>query len=324
MLSKRLKLALVSMVLVSVLAGTVIALQFSPTERPSNQESGQQFEEPHFSVRWMGFFPIDYNDSYPDYYICINNLKDPIKMQIALQIKNQEDSGFYFRVDQFGTPPSGWSILPMEVGFIDVLQTVQFIYDNSTRSRPTSIPEGRRTESINLMVQAYYDSDYLSLYSQDDFIVTFHLVDLTSTIWTTLYHEGFDDGTIHGWSAIGDHGYLEISGQYYRSFPYSLSRWATCAAPGGIAKDFTISGSYEEAYLIFSMKGWPDPEWCPPERPWPYLALDGVQYFKSDVLPPNDIWYQFTVPLPTNKTTSIEIWGDEGHYNFDNIYVIAK
>ena len=288
----------------------------------------------HFSVRWMGFAPADYSSEYPEYYICINNLKDdPLMMQIALQIKNQEDSGYYFKVDQFETPPSGWSILPVEVGFVDVDETKQFVYDNVFRSRPTSIPEGRLTESISLVVQAYYDAGYTNLYSQDNFTVTFNFLDYTSPEWTILYHDDFDDGQTHEWTSVCDgQGYssVAISDTYYRSFQYSLKLYAntyagdTCWCHAGYKKSFDI-GLASEVYLIYSLRsdnlGADDV--C--------VKINGVTYFKSDVTPGTSIWYQFAVRLEPAQLNDVEIWAvyvtgyNQRRYSYlDDVYVIAK
>jgi hypothetical protein len=295
----------------------------------------------HFSVRWMGFAPTDYASDYPEYYICINNLKDAtLRMQIALQIKNQEASPFYFKVDQYSAPPSGWSVLPMLVGAVQVGETKQFIYANASRSKPTSIPQGRLTESISLVVKAYYDSGYTNLYSQDNFTVTFNFLDLTSNQWTTLYHDNFDDGTTQGWTVSGEgynyHGAsVGVSDTYYRTFQYSLrlDAWAaysygTSWRRGCFQKTFNV-GSVNEVYLIYSIRS---DDW---QAHYTYgVKINGVTYFKSDT--PNlatNTWYQVAVKLKPAQTNAVQIWtvyvdsgtGSNHRYSYlDDVYVIAK
>jgi len=336
--SRHLKILLFStVVLVASIFGTMIIF------RPRSVEP--TINENHFSVRWMGFAPTDYDSSYPEYYICVNNLKeDPLPIQIALQVKNQEDSGYFFKVDQYEAPPSGWSILPMDVGYIEVDQTKKFIYDKASRSKPASIPEGRLTESINLMVQAYYDSEYTNLYSQDNFLATFNLIDRTSDAWTQLDYNNFDDKTTQGWSAQGGGSYspdVYADSTYYRSFQYSLllHQGATnigwCGYrglyrihPAGFQRSLDVSTSYQEAYLIYSIRS----------SGWIYsgVGLDGVTHFRFDVEPNENTWYQFTIPIPIGTESQVTIWAVNGEDDkcgssdpsywawLDDVYLIAK
>jgi hypothetical protein len=290
------------------------------TWKLENRDSGTSSN--HFSVRWMGFRPA-YSDKYPDYYVCINDLKrDTLVMNIALQIKNQEDRGYYFKVDKYQEPPEGWTVSPLEVGYIGKDETKNFVY-NISRSKPDSIVNGRLTERINLVVQAFYDLDYSNLYSQDNFTVTFHLIDLASSVWSLLYYDSFDDGTTQGWSRIGGgDGSLIVSDTYYRSFPYSLrllpfNSWYNYY-DAGYVKSFDV-GAAQEAYLIFSIRSdnWPTT---------PRILLDGVQYFSPDVQPSTNTWYRIVIPLPTDKKTEVQIWSVAGKFYsyLDDVYVIAK
>jgi len=238
----------------------------------------------HFSVRWMGFVP-DYSDQYPDYYICINNLKDAtLTMNIALQIKNQEDSGYYFTVEKYSELPAGWTVPTMYVGLINKDETKSFTY-SAYRTKPASIPSGRLTESINLVVKAYYDASYTNLYSQDNFTATFHFIDRTSSVWTILYNDNFDDGTVQGWGYGGGPGTsLGVSNDYYRSYSYSLRLIANGWDQAWYVKTFNVPTTYQEAYLIFSLRSnsWGNMQ----------IRLDGVTYFKPDVGPSANVWYQ--------------------------------
>jgi len=305
----------------------------------------------HFSVVWMGFAPPDYSSEYPEYYICINNLKDdPLRMQIALQIKNQESSPFYFKIDKYGSPPSGWTILPGIVGKVDVDETKQFVFDNIFRSRPASIPEGRLTESITLVVQAYYDPYYTNLYSEDYFSITFNFLDYTSSQWAILYHDDFDDGQKQGWSVIyegwgkfSDHYGASISTTdlYYRSFQFSLqlytwakfftdiSGWYYSWARAAYTKSFNI-GAVSEAYLIFSLRS---ENW---DAHMLYgIKINGVTYYKCDVTPSPNVWYQFAIKLKPCEVNTVQIWVAGAYssptkpqvniYSYlDDVYVIAR
>jgi hypothetical protein len=317
----------------------------------------------HFSVRWMGFSPTNYNTSYPDYYICINNLKeDPLRMSISLQIKNQEDQGYYFSIGPQGTPPASWTILSYQIGYINVDNTKLFTYENASKELPSSIPSGRLTETIILVVRAYYDDQYSSLYSEDDVDVTFNFIDRLSSAWTTQYKDDFDDGVgTHSWSACYDGGVaysggysasVSASDDYYRSFQYSLKLSAgACGYTraeyvwsgynwywqytyyaswiwAGYTKTF-VTSSDSEVYLLFSMRS---SDWVTFTQRG--IMINGITYFKTDVTPQPNVWYQFTIPLRSNCTNTISIWasylsksGDGWAWTYsylDNVYVISK
>ena len=322
-----------------IVLGTILTsgtLRILRTSEEIGQRHAPTEDSNHFSVQWMGFAPSDYSSEYPEYYICINNLNDdPLKMQIALQIKNQEYSAYYFKVEQFVAPPAGWSILPMAVGIIGVDETVQFVYDNVFRSRPASIPAGRLTESISLTVQAYYDPGYSNLYSQDDFMVTFNFLDYTSPEWTVMYNDDFDDGQTSDWtykkegfSAYAD---LTTSDTFYRSFQYSLRLHGYIVGSGSnywvracYQKSFDI-GLASEVYLVYSLRS---ENW---ESHTLYgVKINGVTYFRCDVTPEANVWYQFAIKLKAAELNTVEIWTLHKTYSLefysylDDVYVIAR
>lgn len=268
----------------------------------------------HFSVRWMGYL----GPGKPDYYVCINDLaSNTLEMYVDLEIKNQEDSGYYFTVEPFESAPAGWTVPVQYVGLINKDQTTNFDYA-MYRTKPSSIPEGRITEKINLAVKAYYDASYSQLYSFDNFTVTFHLIDRTASVWTILYHDSFDDGTTQGWSGIPS---PSVSTDYYRSFRYSLKLYTYM--DGYYYKSFNIPTNYNEAYLIFSLRSnyWGNMR----------ILLDNVEFYRPDAQLPTDTWLQFCVSLPTEppETTLVKIYaiGYTGNYRsayLDDVYVIAK
>jgi hypothetical protein len=269
----------------------------------------------HFSVRWMGYVPT-YSNQTPDYYICINNLaSDPMTLQIALQIKNQENQSFYFKMDQNQAPPSGWSVPPYTIGLINKDQTLAFTY-SASRTNPGSISQGRLTETINLIVKAYYDSLYTQFYSSDSFPVTFNFLDRTATVWANLYYDNFDDGGIHQWSGLG----AAATTDYYRSFQFSLKFQTGYGVNYGASKSFDISGSFTEAYLIFAVRSG---AWSSPG-----INLNGVCVYQPDVAPSANTWYQFAIKLPTAQITQVNIYPkiDTGYvYAYiDDTYVIAR
>lgn len=279
----------------------------------------------HFSVRWMGFSPTEYSNEYPEYYICVNNLAEStLTMHVALKILNQEAYGFYFLIEQFTAPPAGWTISTYYIGYIDVDQTLTFVYSDLQRTKPTSISSGVLTETVDLVVKAYWDSAYTNLYSQDNFNVTFHFIDRTAAVWTQLYYDNFDDGTTQGWSGANHDAEccvgLTASNTYYRSFQYSLRLQDTDSryGPACYRKNFDTTGPYSEAYLIFSIRS---TNW-----PWPQIELDNVDYFWADAEPSDNVWYQFAIPLPVGTTTQVEIFASNSYsYAYlDDVYVIAK
>jgi len=304
-----------------VILGTILTAEtlrmLSNQKEQVDQSNASTQGSNHFSVQWMGFFP-SYSSQYPEYYICVNNLKsDILAMDIALQIKNQEDAGYYFKGDKYEEPPTGWTISPIAIGFVDVDQTKTFTYSVS-RSKPASISQGRLTETINLVIGAYHDSSYLNLYSQDNFTVTFNFIDRTSSAWTLLYHDTFDGGTTQGWSGTN----AQVSSDYYRSFPYSLKIGGQTGY-SQYSKTFNV-GLGEEHYLIFSLRS----------GAWgsglPSVGVASVICFQPDVTPSKNTWYQFAVPLPLGESA---VWmnvinapyPEQISYAYlDDVFVIAK
>lgn len=257
----------------------------------------------HFSVVWKGFQP-SYGNQTEDYYICINNLKETtLRMNIALKIQNFENYSYWFMIDQYETPPTGWNIAPYYIGRINVDTATTFVYSNLTREKPSSIPEGKLTETVNLVVKAFWNDTYTNLYSQANFTVRCHFIDLTSTAWTVLYHYTFDDGTSQGW--YGGNLGIEYYNRY-RSWPCCLvSNW-------GVSTSINTNGPYTEAYIVLPMMTGTQ-----------LLCLDinGQRRYESDVNPGSTAWHQVTAPLPVGATTTV---GTPGGCCLDEIYVVAK
>lgn len=293
----------------AVYLSVIIAVStFMVVVAPRLQTQNEAASTNHFSVVWMGFMPLNpsYPNQYPDYIICINNvLSDPLVMNIALQIKNQEDKGYYFKIGPYGSQPSGWSLPNVPLGFVDVDQTLTFAYQ-PTRIKPTSIAGGVLTESINILVSAYFDSGLTNLYSEDNFTVTFKFIDRLSNAWSTIYYDNFDDGTSQDWIASSK----SVSTDYYRSFPYSL-KFASYAY-----KSFSVAAGYSEAYLIFSLRTGNSPNFN--------IQFDGVTYFCPDVTVGSNTWYQFAIPVPIGQSTTIKLDGLSAYSYLDEIYLIAK
>lgn len=270
----------------------------------------------HFSVHWLGYIP-DYNNTYPEYYVCINDLLcETLYMPIAMKIVNQENSSFYFRVMQNQTPPAGWTLAPNTLGLVNKDETRLFTY-SAFRTKPASIPNGRLTETIYLVVQAYYDSLYTQFYSQDSFTVTYNFLDRNAGTWTVLDTDNFDDGTTHGWGGSG----CRIAGELYRSFPYSLVNGGLYYyEPIYAVKSFNISVAYSEAYVILAVKS--------PDSGVASIDINGVTCFVPDVGVNPGAWYQVAVPIPVGQTSELLIrggqWADHTRMYIDDVYVIAK
>jgi len=278
-----------------IAAVSVFAVVVAP--RLENRDNGTLTN--HFSVVWKGFAP-DYCNKTPDYYVCINNLKeDTLEMKVALRIENFENSSYYFTIEKHAPPPSGWDILNQTIGRINVDTIHDFIYTGLRRLKPAAIPEGRITESVELDVKAYYDSEYTSLYSKANFTIRFHLIDLTSPTWTVLDKDNFDNGTTEGW-----YGYLRKY-EYWRSYPYAMRNH-----DGTLAKTFDISGQYNESYLIFAAHG----------SGYYSIYFNNVKYFQNDYSVPST-WVQIAIPLPLGASTTVKI---NANCYIDDVYVIAK
>lgn len=262
----------------------------------------EEIEEAHFSVVWLGFKPT-YSDQYPDYYICINNLKDDsLKMYIQLKIENYENVSLYFMIDNYTEPTTGWFVGPQYFGLVAITDPIKtFTYSNLNRTKPGTIPEGSLHESVELVVQAYYDAEYTRFYSQDNFTINFHFIDVTSPAWTRLEYYNFDDQTTQGWVA-GLHKW-----QYYRSWPCSLA-----PASGYLYRNFDLIGNYTEAYFVAAV-------WTAAANPRVYL--DDVQCFASETPSSVAAWHQIAIPLPLNKVTKVQV---SSVSYLDDAYVLAK
>jgi hypothetical protein len=287
--------------------------------------------KPHFSVRWMGFTPDSnttwpivqpYSNNYSDYYICINDeLYDKLNLPVSLRLVNQESSSFFFRVLQNTSSPAGWSTLLNEIGLVNKDET-RFFTVTTERIKPSSIPEGALSETINLTVQAYYDSAYTQFYSQDDVPVTFHFIDRTASVWSTLSMDNFDTSAQSNWTGVGM-SYITpvVTGESYRSYPNSLGIIPTgfTYRVNGFGNNIAINSSYTEAYIMASIKsnGWSTP---------PRVTFNGTVYFEPDINPIQNSWYQLTFPLPVDQTTAVGLYFSEytSYAYLDDVYVIAK
>ena len=267
-----------------------------------NGESETSLGTGHFSVVWNGFKPT-YSNQFPDYYICINNLKDEsLRMYVALQIENYENTSFYFMVDKYTEPPTGWYVGPQQLGLVMITDPIKtFVYSNINRTKPTVIPAGGLHESVELAVKAYYDSSYTQFYSQANFTVNFHFIDVTATVWSKVVYNNFDDGTTQGWNGQV-HWWV-----YYRSWPCSLAQYYN------MYKSFDLIGNYTEAYLVAAAYT------C---AYGPTIYLDGQLCFQPDTTTYGGYtWYQIAIPLPLNKITQVQF---SGISYLDDVYVVAK
>jgi hypothetical protein len=310
-----------------LISGTLRMLYDRPETNGAKQYATEG--DNHFSVRWLGFIPDYYSDEYPDYYICINDLKeDVLTMHVAMKIENYENSSYYFSVEPSTSPPAGWTIATYQIGDIWIDEARTFVYSNINRSKPDVIPEGRKTESIELAIRAYRDPSYTDLYSQDNFIVNFHFIDKTSPEWTILSYENGEEAPFQGWAHYL--GPSVASYKKYRSWPNSLEFFN-----GGAWKWFNTTGDFTEAYLILPIylaryqlvpgilyNGSPFPNW--PAQFW-------REVFRSDIEKnwEDSAWYSFTFPIPVNKVTQVYIsqrfLSPPAEYIYiDEVYLIAK
>ena len=319
------RIAVVAVLITIVSFIIVLNAVSTPYSKPETQKIKEQSysKTNHFSVRWMGFFG-GYSTQYPEYYICINDLKENnLTIYIALRIKNQEDQGYHFKIEQNATPPAGWVLPSQYIGYVDVDETKDFVY-TCYRERPTNIPDGRLTEEISLVVKAFYDCDCSNLYSQDSFSVKFNFIDLSAPVWTVQYCDNFDDGTTQGWTyRCYRYGSIDVSNTYYRSFPYSLRLGATYYS-AAFRKTFNV-GSGEEAYLIFSIRSDRWAGWGDALR----IDFDGETVFRPDVSPENNVWYRVCIPIPVGVETTVDIFAVRGdstraYAYLDDVYIIVK
>jgi hypothetical protein len=305
------------MFLVSVLAGTIVSLRYSSTEKTPQQVDQQS--QGHFSVIYRGFVPDTYNASIPDYYMCINDLAgDTMTMKLYMEVKNQESTAYYIKTNHAGGyHPPGWSFSQENstggnMIYVGVDQT-KYFHIVLTRDRPSSIPEGRITETLNLTVQAFYDKDYQNFYDEDFFNATFHFIDRTAPVWTVLCYNNFDDATTQGWTAGYQSG---VSTTLYRSYRYSFYATYYQSPSYAVAmKTFNVPETFNEAYLIFASYGL--------GYSATQIRLNGTIYFKPDEPRKYNEWYQFTVPIFIGST-SVRIEHQSWVIRIDDVYVIAR
>jgi len=294
--SKHVKILLFSVIVLSAsILGTIMLLRFGSS--PEIKTDGN-----HFSVVWKGFKPT-YSDAFPDYYIGINNLKDnSLKMYTQLKIENYENVSLYFMIDKYIEPPAGWFAGPQYFGLVAITDPIKtFTYSNLNRTKPVAIPEGSLHESVELVVKAYYDAGYTEFYSQANFTVNFHFIDVTAPVWSKFIYNNFDDETTQGWVGGILHRWV-----YYRSWPCSLQQYY---AP---YKSFDLIGNYTEAYLVAAVYTHPAS---------PAVYLDDTLYFQPDTPSGTTAWHQIAIPLPLNKVTKVTIGGVS---YLDDVYVLAK
>lgn len=284
----------------TVITCSVFIVTWTTAINPQN--ATKEVKGAHFSVVWEGFKPT-YSDAFPDYYICINNLKDDtLKMYIQLKIENYENISLYFMIDKYTEPQPGWFVGPQYFGLVQIENPIMyFTYSNINRTKPTGIPQGSLHESVELVAKAYYDDSYTQFYSQANFTVSFHFIDVTAPVWSKVIYNNFDDGTTQGW-----YGYVHWW-QYYRSWPCSLTPYS-----GKVQKTFDLIGNYTEAYLIAAVYTYPQSA---------SIYLDGQLCFASDVPSGTRYWHQITIPLPLNKQTLVEL---RGQTYLDDVYLVAK
>lgn len=319
----------------AVVLGTVVAtgtlrILYTKPEQIERNETQTQ-DNNHFSVRWMGFLPT-YSNQYPDYCVCINNLAgENWTMSLGFQIKNQEDSGYYFQIGPNGTSPLGWTLPTVNLLFVGIDETLTFNY-LANRSRIASIPQGEFVEQISLIVKAYYDIALTQLYSQDSFNMTFRFLDYEAPAWSIIYNDNFEDKTSQGWGKTTEgtiYYQLTVSNDYYRSYPYSLklertTQYSSYSIADQYRKSFTVPSGFMTAYLIFSIRG----EYFYDNRVAVYF--DNTKYFGMSVEASSNIWYQFAVPLPIGQTTQVDIVGaysdgvNRACTYLDDVYVVAK
>ena len=286
-----------------MIAASMFAILGNTTLESRRSERTMSSETGHFSVVWKGFKPT-YSDQFPDYYICINNLKDEsLQMYIQIKIENYENVSLYFMMDNYTAPPTGWYIGPQYFGLVAITNPIAtFTYSNINRTKPATIPQGSLHESVGLVVKAYLDSGYTLFYSQDNFTAKFHFVDITSTAWSKLVYNNFDDGTAQGWSYGQVHWW-----QYYRSWPCSYAQY------NNVFKNWDLIGNYTEAYLVAAVYTY---------AYGPTIYLDDQLCFQPDTTTYGGYaWHQIAIPLPLNKVTKAQFSGIQ---YLDDVYVVAK
>jgi hypothetical protein len=286
-----------------MIAVSMIAVLGVSVLQSRNGKSETSLGTGHFSVVWKGFEP-EYSDQFPDYYICINNLKDEsLQMYSQLKIENYENVSLYFMINKYTEPPAGWFVGPQYFGLVAITDPIKtFTYFNINRTKPAAIPQGSLHESVELAVKAYYDSSYTQFYSQANFTVNFHFIDVTATVWSKVVYDNFDDGTTQGWSYVQIHQW-----QYYRSWPCSITPYYNYPF-----KSFDLIGNYTEAYLVAAVYTYATSH---------EIYLDGQLCFAPDTTTGTYAWYQIAIPLPLNKATTV---GLAGVSYIDDVYVVAK
>lgn len=282
----------------------------------------------------------------PAILLDIVNLPDPIKLGITIRYFNYDDVALYFKITAENL---AWTFGTVELGALGSgASTYRNLDEFGSRPRPSTELE----ENIRLILRAYTDPAYTNLKWTYEKTLTVKFINSTDPSYTVDVLNNFDDGTVQGWSAVGEvnqqSGYprIGVATNYVLSPPYSL-RMIQRRSTGGdvemrarIEKTFTTPNR-DIVYAIIDMRHFGSEAYlaqtwtnfCQIKRDTTTLMFLGRPWAQTGhfhSFPPNR-WLRAIVPLPKNTTLTLSISQSMRPYNrpigylwIDDFKVISK
>ncbi len=139
-------------------------------------------------------------------YMDLTYLDDPITKKFWLTIQNQSLSTLYFKI--ICNIPN-WSISTPTDGKLGGITSGTTATKTSIITRTN--PATETTDSGNLTIEAYTDSDYTNKIGEAALSATVYIEDLEN--WTDVDKSDFNDGTAQGWT-IEPSAYTSITSNY--------------------------------------------------------------------------------------------------------------
>jgi len=136
---------------------------------------------------------FDANLNADNIYIEMTYLPDTMKNTFWLYVLNQSLSTLYFKIT---CNISNWSLNTPSDGKLGSINAG--LYKTFTPIIERSKPVSEITDTGNLKIEAYTDSDYLNKIGEDELTVTIYIEDLEN--WESVQKWDFDDGQADGWT----------------------------------------------------------------------------------------------------------------------------
>lgn len=261
--------------------------------------------------------PID-----PEVYMDIAYYPDPFTVPVPLCITNSEPRDLYFKA-RIDNPPPGWLVTEAELGLIQS-GARSCLLARFTRQRPP-LAAGEYTEQVEMVVEAYTNSSYTSLYGYQRLQLTINFVDHSDPAWTIIYWEDFDNVAL-GFTATTTSIDPVCSGGTsaslytlkYLSAPHSLH---LPNITGHIYKRYSIGAGYAKALMTLHVY----PVYQPTRPPANLtIQINGVTVKPCEAPVVNNRWQRLTFPLAVNTVNTVRFGVANDSVYLDDIIVFAK